>query len=225
MNGLLQKLAAEVEKYDPKMFKLKGDKPGAGGEEPANGKEKESSDPVKADKGNTDGSSYSKENKEVREATEAIDGKSGQGSQDTENGEDENDKAAKPAPENEVPSNQSAIVLSEVISFLAQNPNVTDEEFHAFAETKGYDVHQAEAVAYSLAAKYAMLLRGGRSGTGDVDISTIDQDQLEKGMQVETEHSDDPITTKKIALDHLVEIPDYYDRLEKMELEAKGSQQ
>ena len=50
------------------------------------------------------------------------------------------------------------------------------------------------------------------------------------GMDVELEHgkidpntnvtNDDPLTTAKIALAHLNEFPDYYTRLEKMEIEA-----
>ena len=58
----------------------------------------------------------------------------------------------------------------------------------------------------------------------------FDVDQFMRGMDVELEHglrdpstnvsNDDPIITGKIALAHLNEIPDYYDRLEKMEEEA-----
>lgn len=56
-------------------------------------------------------------------------------------------------------------------------------------------------------------------------------DQFRRGMDVELEHGtvdpstnvtgDDPIMTGKIALAHLNEFPDYYDRLEKMEHEAE----
>jgi hypothetical protein len=51
------------------------------------------------------------------------------------------------------------------------------------------------------------------------------------GMDVELEHGkvdphtnvsdDDPLVTGKIALAHLNEFPDYYDRLTKMEEEAE----
>ncbi len=56
-------------------------------------------------------------------------------------------------------------------------------------------------------------------------------DQFRRGMDVELEHglcdlvtnvsNDDALTTGKIALAHLNEFPDYYDRLEKMEEEAE----
>ncbi|GAG32449.1 unnamed protein product, partial [marine sediment metagenome] len=59
-----------------------------------------------------------------------------------------------------------------------------------------------------------------------------DVDQLRRGMDVELEHgsvdvntnvsNDDPLITAKIALAHLNEFPDYYDRLEKMEEEGEA---
>ncbi|PIY60750.1 hypothetical protein COY95_00175 [Candidatus Woesearchaeota archaeon CG_4_10_14_0_8_um_filter_47_5] len=59
----------------------------------------------------------------------------------------------------------------------------------------------------------------------------FDADQFRRGMDVELEHGrrdphtdvthDDALTTGKIALAHLKEYPDYYDRLEKMEKEAE----
>jgi len=59
----------------------------------------------------------------------------------------------------------------------------------------------------------------------------FDVDQFRRGMDVELEHGkvdpktdvsgDDPLTTGKIALAHLNEFPDYYDRLEAMEEEAE----
>lgn len=59
----------------------------------------------------------------------------------------------------------------------------------------------------------------------------FDIDQFRRGMDVELEHgtinkntnvsNDDPLITGKIALAHLNELPDYYDRLEKMEKEGE----
>ena len=55
-------------------------------------------------------------------------------------------------------------------------------------------------------------------------------EQFRMGMDVELEHgtvdpatnvtNDDPLVTGKIALAHLNEFPDYYDRLEELEKEA-----
>lgn len=63
-----------------------------------------------------------------------------------------------------------------------------------------------------------------------VDWSSFDLEQFRSGMDVEFEHGshdpqtdvtgDDPIVTGKIALAHMKEFPDYYERLERMEEEA-----
>ena len=47
------------------------------------------------------------------------------------------------------------------------------------------------------------------------------QAQLKKGIKIESEHTDDKEKAKEIAMDHITEFPDYYDRLEKMEKEAE----
>lgn len=60
-----------------------------------------------------------------------------------------------------------------------------------------------------------------------IDWKSFDVDQFRRGIDVELEHgtrspetnvtNDDPLVTGKIALAHLNELPDYYDRLAKME--------
>jgi Protein of unknown function (DUF5661) len=64
-----------------------------------------------------------------------------------------------------------------------------------------------------------------------VDWDRFDLEQFRAGMDVEYEHGshdpqtdvtgDDPVTTGKIALAHMKEFPDYYDRLLRMEQEAE----
>lgn len=49
--------------------------------------------------------------------------------------------------------------------------------------------------------------------------------QIEKGIKVEKEHTDSETEARTIAMDHLVEIPDYYDRLLDMEKEATNELQ
>ena len=63
-----------------------------------------------------------------------------------------------------------------------------------------------------------------------IDWGKVDIDEFRMGLRVELEHgkndpetnvtNDDEILTGKIALAHLREFPDYYTRLEKMEIEA-----
>jgi hypothetical protein len=64
-----------------------------------------------------------------------------------------------------------------------------------------------------------------------VDWEHFELEQFRIGMDVEYEHGahdpqtdvtgDDPILTGKIALAHMKEFPDYYERLERMEKEAE----
>ena len=64
-----------------------------------------------------------------------------------------------------------------------------------------------------------------------IDWSKFDVEQFRMGMDIELEHgkvdpdtnvsNDDPLITGKIALAHLNEFPDYYDRLYEMEEEAE----
>lgn len=67
-----------------------------------------------------------------------------------------------------------------------------------------------------------------------VDFEKFDLEQFRRGMEAEFEHgkndpetnvtNDDPIVTAKIAWAHLKEIPDYYDRLKKLESDFDNEQ-
>ncbi|MBK7362973.1 MAG: DUF4314 domain-containing protein [Micavibrio sp.] len=73
------------------------------------------------------------------------------------------------------------------------------------------------------------VLRGGKADGMDevalakkhgVSVATI-RKQIEKGVEVEREHIDNYTIQREIALDHIEEFVDYYDRLAKMEKQAK----
>ena len=64
-----------------------------------------------------------------------------------------------------------------------------------------------------------------------IDWTRFDLEQFRAGMDVEFEHGshdpqtdvtgDNPVVTGKIALAHMKEFPDYYERLERMERKAE----
>jgi DNA-directed RNA polymerase alpha subunit len=68
----------------------------------------------------------------------------------------------------------------------------------------------------------------------DLNATAFDLEQLRAGMDVELEHgardpltnvtNDELITTAKIALAHLNEFADYYERLEEMEAAARAGE-
>lgn len=55
----------------------------------------------------------------------------------------------------------------------------------------------------------------GTAGALDMDI---DPGELARGMLVETEHTDDLDVARKIAVDHLLEDPNYYTKLARIGL-------
>lgn len=96
-----------------------------------------------------------------------------------------------------------------VLGFFQKNKNPSDEEFHEWAESNGYNVHRAEEVAYGVISE---MMHGGRS-KGKMPEGVSPED-VETGMEVEKEHVKNPILRKKIMADHLTELKDYYDKKE-----------
>jgi len=55
----------------------------------------------------------------------------------------------------------------------------------------------------------------------DVPDEKFSAKELKMGIEVEKEHTDDPIIAKAIAKDHLAECANYYTRLAKMEKDCE----
>jgi len=58
-------------------------------------------------------------------------------------------------------------------------------------------------------------LKGGLAD--DIPDSNFNQKELNDGISVELEHTDDRELSKDISKDHLEEFPEYYTELKKME--------
>ena len=67
---------------------------------------------------------------------------------------------------------------------------------------------------------YKKFMEGGKAKEKGFTEKDADPKELAMGIEVEKEHIDNDDIVKKIAIDHLAEIPDYYTRLKKMEEEA-----
>lgn len=121
-----------------------------------------------------------------------------------------------------------AIDGQAVIEFFAANPHPADDKFHAFCEQSGYDTHEAETIAYSLATLMVQFIKGGKFAASGQTYDQLDQEQLQNGIDVESEHCDIPEIQIRIAADHLIENPLYYTYLAEMEAlmsEDKGGSQ
>ncbi len=113
-------------------------------------------------------------------------------------------------------SRGEADIRGQIIKWFLKNPYPDDEQVHSFAEEIGVDEDELERNVYAILS--SILSEGYSKGE---ERPEFDKEQLKKGIEVEYEHTTNPIISKKIAMDHLVEIPDYYDRLERMEDEAE----
>ena len=107
----------------------------------------------------------------------------------------------------------------DVFNFLKENPNPSDAQVHTFAEEKKYDVHNLEKEIYKLATRFISFMTSGIASEKGITEKDVDPKQLKKGIKIELEHTKDNSIdiAKKVTLDHLAEIPNYYDLLEKME--------
>ena len=86
------------------------------------------------------------------------------------------------------------------------------------AAREGFTADEARSIAETIGIDFAE--------------AAFDLEQFRAGLDVELEHgskggitnvtNDDPVTTGKIAWAHLLEYPDYYDRLAKLEAEAEA---
>lgn len=117
--------------------------------------------------------------------------------------------------EDEYQSRGESDANAQIIKWFLKNPYPDDDAVHAFAEKIGMDPDAFETQIYSLLSSF---LSEGFSKGKDVKH---DSDELKMGIEVEYEHTTNPIMSRKIAMDHLVETPDYYTRLKRMEEEAE----
>ncbi len=104
-----------------------------------------------------------------------------------------------------------------IMEFFKKSPKPKDDEIHALAERNGINEHRFEEVVYEIMGE---IFGAGEAHKEGVVESDVDPVQLKMGIKVEMEHTTNPAVSKRIALDHLAEIPDYYTRLKKMEKEA-----
>jgi len=113
----------------------------------------------------------------------------------------------------------------KIMEFFKKNPNPPDEGpggVHNFAEELGINTHKFEEIIYSVLGS---IFAAGYAYEKKFDEKDADPKELKMGIEVEMEHTIDPLISKRISLDHLAEIPDYYTRLAKMEKEGEAAKE
>ena len=100
----------------------------------------------------------------------------------------------------------------KLVDFFTRHKDPSDELVHQFAEKIGMDAHQLEEEVYGILSDFFA------SGEYYKNPETkLNPEQMRVGIKIEMEHTDCPLIAERIAKDHLVEFPDYYTRLIKME--------
>jgi hypothetical protein len=118
----------------------------------------------------------------------------------------------------------NSINISEIeqaksmFSFFKKHPDPSPEIIKMFIEKIGITETQFYVLCAKLLSSFAS---HGKYNSSKKKIKDFDYNQLMKGIKVEYEHTNCQIMARRIAMDHLSELPDYYDRLEKMEKQGK----
>jgi hypothetical protein len=110
------------------------------------------------------------------------------------------------------------LIQKKIIEFFKNNPKPSDDQIHEFAESENINKHKFEEIIYELLGSFF-----GQGRAKDFK-GTYDPEQLKMGIEIEYEHTTNPLIAERIAKDHLSEpgLADYYTRLIKMEKEAKS---
>lgn len=109
-------------------------------------------------------------------------------------------------------------VLQAAFDFLSSPGEKNRKEMCRFAGKRRITPMDMEDAIYTLAA---MFFGDGKAKEEGFKRQHADSRQLKIGVQVELEHTSNSKIAERIALDHLAEIPDYYTRLLKMEVDAR----
>lgn len=104
-----------------------------------------------------------------------------------------------------------------IIDFFTYYPEVTPDMIDKLANTLKMEVPTLNNEIHAIMT--SLFNRGLFVKNPNTPIAP---DQLRMGIQVEMEHTDNPLIAERIARDHLTEMPSYYTRLAEMEAKFKG---
>lgn len=139
------------------------------------------------------------------------------------------DEGEAESPQEEAAESVEPDVIQELVNtIVSKGQGIDDEDVHMKAESMGVNPHEAEEEIYRLLAE----LVGGKNDVVEgglaagMPTSDFPNEQIEKGTEVELEHTPNPAIAQEIAKDHLVEGDDYYEpRLENLEQEMESDKE
>lgn len=106
-----------------------------------------------------------------------------------------------------------------IIDFFYKNPNADKYQLRQWAEEN--DISEdldAEQLAFEIIKEYILFIKGGL--WNESGMPPVDEEELSMGVQLEYKHTKNVADAKRIALNNLTEIKDYYTRLIEMKKQA-----
>jgi hypothetical protein len=119
--------------------------------------------------------------------------------------------------ESDLSSDDKETAKRKIMGFLKDNPAPPDKDIHKLGTELDVDIDLFEGLIYEILGSFA---GHGYAKERSFTEEDADPEELSMGIKVEREHTNWPFMAKRIALDHLSEIKDYYTRLKKMEAGA-----
>ncbi len=105
-----------------------------------------------------------------------------------------------------------------IFKFFRRYPEPNQDVIDNFLKKENLTLTQFLCLCFKITKSFAGY--GNFNESGKV-MTDFDINQILKGLKVEREHTNCIIMARRIALDHLAECDDYYDRLELMEKECE----
>lgn len=112
---------------------------------------------------------------------------------------------------------ESESIKNKIMKYFKKNPKPSDKNIHDFAQALNVNEYKFEELIYEILGE---IFGAGKAYEDNFTETDADPEQLRMGIKVEMEHTSNKEISKRIALDHLAEISDYYTRLKKMEEDA-----
>lgn len=104
-------------------------------------------------------------------------------------------------------------LLDAIVALYLKQDKVSESDMNKLAKQANITIDQF----YGVLDQFFRNLIRGVGKHAQVPDEHFDKHELEMGVKVEKEHTSDPYIAKIIAKDHLMELPDYYTRLQRME--------
>lgn len=110
------------------------------------------------------------------------------------------------------PSREELGYVDSFDTALREVRKIQADHFDIYDDTRGYLIARVDPWL-------SENLRGGLAEHARPE--DFDPAELRRGTEHEMEHTDDPKIATEIAMDHLFEDPDYYEKLERMESKSR----